>query len=40
MLANLTTVEEVTQQADKKYKSQIQNSLSQTQNSLFQVKSE
>ena len=30
MLADLTTVEEVTQQADEKYKSKIQDSLSQT----------
>jgi hypothetical protein len=39
-MADLTTVEEATEQADENCKSQLQNSISQTQTALLQVKSQ
>ena len=40
LMADLSTVEEATTQADEKCKSQLQNSITQTQTALLQVKSQ
>ena len=40
LMADLSTVEEATTQADEKCKSQLQNSIAQTQTALLQVKSQ